>query len=162
MKESGSCPKCNTRIEDYGVLEVQDGCVYYPFTCDKCGFEGREWYNLDFTGFTDEDGNEITDEMIRAEVHSDDHKIEVNFDASMYFVKVSDKDLQELEDCEWGGDYPADKVAQYFEENMEIAQLLKYCRDNNIGFECHINKEDAMAWIKKNRPMYRRIEEKNA
>ena len=61
---SGYCPKCNTRIEDYGVLEVQDGCIYYPFTCKKCGFEGREWYDLTFTGFTDNEGNEQEEKKI--------------------------------------------------------------------------------------------------
>jgi len=56
---SGNCPKCGEEIEDYGTQELLDMTVYYPFTCKKCGFEGREWYDLTFTGFTDNEGNEI-------------------------------------------------------------------------------------------------------
>jgi len=57
--ESGKCPRCNTTIEDYGCQELLDMTVYYPFTCKKCGFIGREWYDLMFTGFTDDGGKEI-------------------------------------------------------------------------------------------------------
>jgi hypothetical protein len=57
--KSGECPKCHTTIEDYGTQELLDMQVYYPFTCKKCGFTGREWYDLTFTGFTDDAGNEL-------------------------------------------------------------------------------------------------------
>ncbi len=57
--KSGECPRCHTTIEDYGTQELLDMTLYYPFTCKKCGFTGREWYDLTFTGFTDDAGNEI-------------------------------------------------------------------------------------------------------
>lgn len=56
--EPGVCPKCGREIEDYGCCEPQDGQLFYPFTC-KCGFSGREWYDLDYVGFTDCEGNEV-------------------------------------------------------------------------------------------------------
>jgi hypothetical protein len=56
---SGYCPKCHTEIVDYGSQELLDMQVYYPFTCKKCGFTGREWYDLTFTGFTDDEGKDI-------------------------------------------------------------------------------------------------------
>jgi len=153
--QSGECPKCGTPIEDYGTQELLDFTAYYPFTCKKCGFSGREWYDLTFTGFTDDAGEDVVNE-IRAEAHSDDRRHEINFDAKMYFINTSDKELQALEDSGWGGDYPADKVAQYFENtNKEMKKLFDYCRNNDVGYECHVNKEDAILWIKKNRPMYR-------
>jgi len=63
--ESGKCPKCGSENLDYeGKMErgVSGNAVYYPFTCSDCGFEGREWYTLTFDGFTDDDGNEITED----------------------------------------------------------------------------------------------------
>jgi DNA-directed RNA polymerase subunit M/transcription elongation factor TFIIS len=42
----GECPKCGSLMILYGALEVQDGGVYYPFNCPKCGASGREWHEL--------------------------------------------------------------------------------------------------------------------
>jgi len=63
MKQ-GYCPKCNSDDLSYESNTVVSGdeCVYYPFTCNNCEFEGREYYNLHFTGFEDNDGNEITED----------------------------------------------------------------------------------------------------
>jgi len=63
----------------------------------------------------------------------------------------------------WGGDYAADDVAHSLEEsNMEIEQLFDYIfirnhgggdtRRDAIGFEVHIKEEDAIEWLKNNRP----------
>jgi len=90
---------------------------------------------------------------IKAEVHTDDHTHEVNFDAEKWFDQASDIELRQLKECGFGGDYPADAVARWFEdENLEIHELMVYSRVNNIGYECHVDKTDALAWLKKNRP----------
>ena len=63
MKQ-GNCPKCNSNDLNYAtIVDVTRGdeCIYYPFTCDDCNFEGREYYNIHFTGYEDNDGNEITE-----------------------------------------------------------------------------------------------------
>lgn len=54
---------------------------------------------------------------IRAECHSDDHNIEISFDAVKWFKKVTDADIISLAQCSWGGDYPADNVAEHFEKS---------------------------------------------
>jgi hypothetical protein len=59
--------------------------------------------------------------------------------------------------CNWGGDYPADTVAGFFEDsNAEICKLFDYCQRtsgrNSVGFECHVTKNDALRWIESKRP----------
>lgn len=60
----GNCPKCNSNDLNYDKTDVDrhDECFYYPFTCNNCSFEGREYYEVSFTGFEDNDGNEITED----------------------------------------------------------------------------------------------------
>lgn len=52
------CPKCGSENLEYGVSEV-DYELSYPVECKDCGFTGKEWYNLKFSGFTDENGNDV-------------------------------------------------------------------------------------------------------
>ena len=97
-----------------------------------------------------EDGERV--EGISAEAHSDDRACEVFFDATVYFVQASDEDLAKLAACGWGGDYPADEVAQFMAgRNKQLAELFKYVeiahRVKKIGFECHVNAEEAMVWL---------------
>jgi hypothetical protein len=64
MKQ-GHCPKCNSDDLSYEtIVDVtpSDQAIYYPFECNNCGFEGKEYYNLHFTEFTDEDDNPITED----------------------------------------------------------------------------------------------------
>lgn len=45
----GTCGKCGSEDLDYGAMKLTGDCmVYYPFTCNGCGAEGKEWYNLDY------------------------------------------------------------------------------------------------------------------
>ena len=47
--KAGNCPHCGEKESlDYGVLEVVDEQVFYPWTCFKCEGTGQEWYNLEF------------------------------------------------------------------------------------------------------------------
>jgi len=54
--------------------------------------------------------------MIRAEVHSDDYVRQVKFDATKWFESASDQEIINLINCDFGGDYPADSVA----ENLSV------------------------------------------
>jgi len=90
--EQGYCPRCKTQIEDYGVLEVQDSCIYYPFTCKKCSFEGREWYDLTFTGFTDTQGNEMEDKTIG--VYKENTRVELKQDVERYPHFIAKKGMK--------------------------------------------------------------------
>ena len=56
---SGRCPKCDSDNLEYSTSGLQDTQLYYPVECKDCGFVGREWHNLKFTGFTDNDGNDL-------------------------------------------------------------------------------------------------------
>ncbi len=59
----GQCPVCLKFNLSYGVLEVQDEYVFYPYVCNntKCNFKGREYYSLDFSSHTDSHGRDISD-----------------------------------------------------------------------------------------------------
>lgn len=61
ITRQGKCPRCNTEGElNYGVSDsVGANDLFYPVNCDDCGFVGKEWYNTIFTGFTDENNDDI-------------------------------------------------------------------------------------------------------
>jgi len=59
--ESGRCPKCRSWNLVYQSVEHHDSSMAYPFKCKDCGFEGNEWYDLEFSGYTDDEGNEVGD-----------------------------------------------------------------------------------------------------
>lgn len=96
---------------------------------------------------------------IPAEVHTDCRTAEAEFDAEPWFQQASDEDILQLAECGWGGDQPADEVAEHFEnepgyENVtEIFTALHILhRKTEVGFECHIEEEKAMTWLKEHRP----------
>lgn len=103
--------------------------------------------------------------MIRAECYSDDRVITVNFDATRWFKKATDAELFALANCSWKGDYPADDVAVYVstydEELMDVFKYIEIVNDHRassaemIGFECVVNEEDALEWIRANKPYLR-------
>ncbi len=61
MSKSGVCPNCKSEDLEYESIDfgTSGEVVFYPVTCRKCGFSGKEWYDLTFTGFTDENGDDI-------------------------------------------------------------------------------------------------------
>lgn len=103
--------------------------------------------------------------MIRAEVHSDDFIYQVKFDATKWFETVTDQEIIDLIECDFGGDYPADYVAQNLaESNSELTDFFAYFDEkpvmlngDTVGFECHVNGDDAEYWILKNRPHLKRL-----
>ena len=96
--------------------------------------------------------------MITSRCKSDDFNIEIVFDATEYFEKMSDEEIAALSKCNWGGDYPADSVAEYFKETT-TTKLFDYIelmnsRDTNetVGFENHVDEQEALEWVSINRP----------
>ena len=87
--------------------------------------------------------------MIKAECHSDDYKFEIEFDATLWFEQATPEQIKELRDCGMRGDYPADEVAIFMSgTNRDIEVMLEYCREQDeCGFECVINEEDAESWL---------------
>jgi len=53
--EQGVCPKCGSEDLDYGVMELMEESIFYPYTCNKCGFRGKEWYSVTFSEHQNED-----------------------------------------------------------------------------------------------------------
>jgi hypothetical protein len=63
--QQGHCPKCNSTDLNYDTIcdiNPSEQAVYYLFECNNCEFKGKEWYNLHFTEFTDEDNVSITED----------------------------------------------------------------------------------------------------
>lgn len=90
---------------------------------------------------------------VLAEAYSDDHIFEVEFDAAPWFVQASDAEILALSAIEWGGDAEADDVARHFENSLpEVETLFDYLGRVDMGFECHVDKRNAMAWVQANRP----------
>ncbi|MBO7615030.1 MAG: hypothetical protein J6T15_04980 [Bacilli bacterium] len=63
----GECPKCGGTSLDYGdvVFEdfIDDGAVYFPWTCPDCGAEGREYYYIYFATHKVKDKEGYFDEV---------------------------------------------------------------------------------------------------
>ena len=57
----GVCPHCKEKELEYGTIELEGECAYFPYKCSNCGLEGEEWYFMEFTNHIiyDEDGNDI-------------------------------------------------------------------------------------------------------
>jgi len=59
--EAGYCPNCGSGDLDYEKEHqtVDSNSEYYEFICPTCGFEGKEWYRLEFNTTTDMDDNDM-------------------------------------------------------------------------------------------------------
>jgi hypothetical protein len=102
--------------------------------------------------------------VIRAEAHTDDYVYSsdapeednrTNFDATAWFIQANEGDIIALAKANWGGDYDADHVAEWSADGLPsvpLRNMFRYAEDSNEGFECRVNKDDAMAWLTKNRP----------
>lgn len=103
----------------------------------------------------------MTNELVvMAKAHSDDYKVEVGFMAQEWFEQASNADILALSLIEWGGDYDADEIAEFMEDkNEDVAGLFRYLHTqpvmsngDSVGFECHVDKDSAMAWLAVHRP----------
>jgi hypothetical protein len=100
--------------------------------------------------------------MISAKAHTDDYAIELEFDATPFFVVATKKELLDLAECAWGHDYPADAIAYYLKDlgQKDFEGFFTYLGIRNnprlgnetTGFEVQVDRDEAIAWIQKNRP----------
>lgn len=88
-----------------------------------------------------------------ATAHSDDQRVDVVFDAADWFNHASDDEIVDLADNDWGHCGTADDVAQHFEETT-TKPLFDYlavagtdANGDAIGFECDVDRDQALAWI---------------
>lgn len=52
-KGEGICPKCGTKGQlEYDAVEMDEYQLYYPFHCEACGADGKEWYTLVYADST--------------------------------------------------------------------------------------------------------------
>jgi hypothetical protein len=96
--------------------------------------------------------------MIKATAVTDDGMIRIEFDAEPYFQEASENDLWELYLCDFRDDLPADSVAVYFSQDatLDLFTYLdlvnKYNPLGDVGFECCVNRKQALEWIDQHRP----------
>jgi hypothetical protein len=92
------------------------------------------------------------DERVDAEAHSDDRKIELDFNAAAWFEQASDQDIRDLAEIDWGGDYASDAVAQFYSDS-DLKKLFAYVGVvDDCGYECNVVEESAMTWLRSHRP----------
>lgn len=91
--------------------------------------------------------------IVRAEVWSDDHVHNIQFDAVEWLQQASDEEILALAEMNWSGGYEADAVARFFEDSHEeIERLMVNCQEHGTGFECRVDAEAALKWLQDNRP----------
>lgn len=94
---------------------------------------------------------------IHAECHTDDYAFEYEFDAGRWFEQATVEQIIALARCGWGGDYPADAVAEWMAQQDErLGLLFSYlelaAKGKTVGFECHVSERDANRWLGEHRP----------
>ena len=102
---------------------------------------------------------ELLSPRVTASCHSDDFVVQVNeFDASPWFAQASDEELRALRNEGYGGNYTADSVAEFMATYDSRVQAM-FDHNNALpdsielrGFECHVNEDEALAWLIQHRP----------
>ena len=95
--------------------------------------------------------------IIPAEIHSDDHRVRIDFDALPWFENATERQVLKLQDKDWCCSEPADRVAiEHPDPSKQIARVLDYCETisqtgDAMGFEVWVDPEAAARWLKANR-----------
>ena len=151
--EAAGVVECLNTIAENGGEQATDA-----FLAD-CAFAMRDFCQRVVNALTPP----VEEPGIKAECHSDDHCVEVKFDAARWFQQANSQDIIDLIDDDWGGDDSSDSVAMYMADYDEkVAGMFKYlevCNNrcmgaapssqdlDNIGFECHVDEVSAKAWL---------------
>ena len=140
--EKGQCPECGTTI----APDHADGDG-----CPQCGHVLCRYRPVDDPVLT-----------VQARATTDDHKVDVTFDATPWLRQATEAALLALAGCGFGGDYPADEVAHQSVTllgDAGLAKLFAYLEIVNqfpvreaVGFECRVDEDQARAWLKRHRP----------
>jgi len=146
--EAAGVVECLNTIAENGEDQATDA-----FLAD-CAFAMRDFCQRVVNALTPP----VEGPSIKAKCYSDDHCVEVAFDAARWFQQANDKDIIDLAGCGWGGDYAADAVAVYMAASDEhVAYMFKYLEARNgrrdaPGFECHVDEVAARVWLATHRP----------
>ena len=60
-KNQDRCPKCGSEDLIWGPVDIQDDWGLYPATCEKCGFEGNQCFDLVFQVWQDINDSELNE-----------------------------------------------------------------------------------------------------
>lgn len=99
-------------------------------------------------------------EPVLVEMHSDDFHVQVHADARPWLAQASDKDLSELSEIDYGGDYAADEIYHFLEStgDEDARKLADYLSTgptmagDTVGFEVHAEGDEIKAWLQEYRP----------
>ncbi len=153
----GGAADTRTAIRDL-LTDIHHICHENSLDFDSIGTAAKEVCHEELN---EGEQDEIDTFSIPAECHSDDRNIECNFDAVQWMKDASDECIVELAKCGWGGDYPADEVAICQADlDKKVAEMFRYLeiikgdrtKKDVCGFECHVDEDKALAWLKTNRP----------
>lgn len=99
------------------------------------------------------DGSLPDKNLVHAEVHSDDRRAEASFDIRPILLQIEYGHLLDLARCDWGGGQPADDIALMAGKyDASVRNVMEYVSRAPGGFECTINGERALEWLKEKRP----------
>lgn len=90
--------------------------------------------------------------FVRVKVHSDDYRAEVTFDGAPWLASASPDEIATVAAEGWGYSQAADSIAIDSTDNRQVAEVLDYSRLAGIGFGVDVNEDEAMEWLKANRP----------
>ncbi len=110
-------------------------------------------WRVDIRQIRKADGTPVGDGAIWAEVHSDDQRARTEFDARPILLQMDHGWLLDLARCDWGGEQPADDVALMAEKyDSNVREVFEHVSRSDGGFECTIDGDRALEWLKDNRP----------
>lgn len=105
--------------------------------------------------------NKTTFVQVPARVYMDPpfDSLDVEFDAVLWLDQGDHFFMCELAQNGWGGCYEADEVALWMTAvDEKVGKLfvahdaINALLDGTAGFECHIDGDSAMAWLREHRP----------
>ena len=160
LKEQGSDEEAPTEL---GMMRVTDAqfwfAAYLKHTkvlvlTDHLSISVlKEHFGADMGGVP----AELLQPCVHAEAYTDDRRVHPKFDAARWFAQAGDDDILRLQGCGWGGDYPADAVAEYVAAHHQgVREVFDYAAilqrsGADCGYECRVDRESAMAWLKLHR-----------
>lgn len=143
----GQCAKCKGELRNDGYCK-NEAC-YHADWPQSVGLAAA------ITGQADVELKRIE---ISARVKTDDDAEEAQFDASPYFYDALQQGTLErvvtnLSKTGFGGDYPADAVAEFFRDD-ETKNVFEHIEAYSEGFECYLDVDDGCLyhWLSRYAP----------
>lgn len=88
-----------------------------------------------------------------ATIHSDDHRLKAEFDCAPWLAAATDEEIADLWASDWSSCRAADRVALDIRPMPpEVNKLFDYCALADEGYEVSVNEDQAIAWLRRNRP----------